>query len=155
MSEVAKAHVPPEDESDVLEAALQHGWSWFSLHAVQRMQVINHYLVAVAFLTAAYGSLAAARHWMIAAAVATTGVVVSLVFDLLDSRTRELIGLCEPALSQLEERLSREANVDLMMVLRASKPHRRRVSYRVLISTLTRFGLAAFAIGVVVAVIQA
>jgi hypothetical protein len=53
--------------------ALDHAWNWFSLHAAQRMQTFNFFLVAIAFLVAAYASLLDKSHWaaaFIAAAAA-------------------------------------------------------------------------------------
>ena len=38
----------------LLGDVLDHSWKWFELHASQRMQLINYFPVAVAFLTAAY-----------------------------------------------------------------------------------------------------
>ena len=40
--------------ADAEQAALEHAWQWFALHARQRMQCVNFFLVAVAFLAAAF-----------------------------------------------------------------------------------------------------
>ncbi len=47
------------DKSDAAiseKQAFDHAWNWFSLHAGQRMQSFNFFLIATAFLFAAYGS---------------------------------------------------------------------------------------------------
>jgi hypothetical protein len=36
------------------KVALDHAWNWFNLHAGQRMQTFNFFLIATAFLIAAY-----------------------------------------------------------------------------------------------------
>jgi hypothetical protein len=46
----------PVDELDLLKELREHAWSWFSMHAQQRMQTLNFFLIAMAFLAAAYGT---------------------------------------------------------------------------------------------------
>jgi hypothetical protein len=43
--------------NEIAKMALEHAWNWFNLHAAQRMQTFNFFLVATAFLIAAYASL--------------------------------------------------------------------------------------------------
>lgn len=45
------------NEDEIAERAHEHAWEWFALHATQRMQAFNYFLVGTAFLFAAYGTL--------------------------------------------------------------------------------------------------
>jgi hypothetical protein len=58
----------PPDPVEIAKQAREHAWNWFALHATQRMQAFNFFVVATAFLIAAYASLldkepAAADYW--------------------------------------------------------------------------------------------
>jgi hypothetical protein len=134
--------------------ALTHTWSWFSQHANQRMQAVNFYLVAAAFLTAAYGTTAAAERWPAAAVIGAAGVVVSLAFNQLDARTRELVRAAEPALSRMQSALVSAGYIGLAM-LDSSQENRKAPSYRTVITLLTWLGVAAFGAGAIVAIIVA
>ena len=43
-----------ESRQFLLEQSIKHAWDWFALHANQRMQGVNFFLLAAAFLTGAY-----------------------------------------------------------------------------------------------------
>ena len=75
----------------VIEKALEHAWNWFSLHAAHRMQSVNFFLVAVAFLSAAFVTALQIPNHFIAGAVAALGVFVSTFFNRLELRIQELI----------------------------------------------------------------
>jgi len=47
----------PPDPVEIAKQAREHAWNWFALHATQRMQAFNFFVVATAFLIAAYASL--------------------------------------------------------------------------------------------------
>jgi len=50
-------------EQEIAEHALDHAWNWFVLHVRQRMQCFNYFLIASAFLFAAYGTLLKENPW--------------------------------------------------------------------------------------------
>jgi small-conductance mechanosensitive channel len=109
----------PKDDED----AMQHVWSWFSLHAAQRMQSINLFLVASAFVIGGYGAAFAAGNLLIAAVIAIAGLIIALSFLLLDSRNRELIRAAEVPLKILEERLAERSELpSLVLAATADKP---------------------------------
>lgn len=77
-------------------------WNWFALHAGQRLQLVNFWLVAVAFLASAYVQSQISHLRPIAAGVALIGTVASLAFQRLDVRTRRLSQVAEDALVEFE-----------------------------------------------------
>ncbi|HEY0166624.1 MAG TPA: hypothetical protein VGB75_06230 [Jatrophihabitans sp.] len=151
--------IPSGQVSSVNDAlfsvALNHVWSWFSQHANQRMQALNHYLVAAAFLTAGYASAAVADRWPLAGVVSATGVIVSLAFNRLDARTRELVQAAEPALALLQRALVAAGYSGLDMLAASSRQARSAPSYRTVIATLTILGVVAFAFGLITALVKA
>jgi hypothetical protein len=106
--------------------------------------MINFYLITAAFLTAGYATSAGAGKYSVAAVVALGGVLVSLVFNAFDSRTRELLQAAEPALMRLQEILGSTGLAEVDFVARTCAPVRRAPSYRVCVNILTVAGTIAF-----------
>lgn len=82
--------------------AQQYAWNWFALHAGQRLQLVNFWLVAVAFLAAAYVQARSSHLFVIALGVSITGAIASIAFARLDVRTRQLVRVAENALERIE-----------------------------------------------------
>ncbi|MGC4773411.1 hypothetical protein ACLQ25_31135 [Micromonospora sp. DT44] len=74
---------------DAQTQAGNHAWNWYAMHAGQRMQLVNFWVVAVAFLATALVQAMNSRQTPVAVGVALTGVVVSLTFQQLDVRARQ------------------------------------------------------------------
>ena len=85
--------MPPENAS-----VESYAWNWFALHAGQRLQLVNFWLVAVAFLAAAFVQARSSHLIAVAVGVSVIGVVASLAFLALDRRTRQLIHIAGDAL---------------------------------------------------------
>lgn len=83
--------------------ARRYAWNWFALHAGQRLQLVNFWVVAVAFLATAFVQARSFHMVAIAFGVSLTGLVVSLAFVQLDIRTRQLEQVAENALRHFEE----------------------------------------------------
>jgi hypothetical protein len=132
------------------DAVIGHAWAWYSLHAGQRMQMINFFLAAGAFLTAGYATAQAAHSSLVAGAIALVGVVVSIVFNLFDARTRELIVRAEPAVASLQRILSDTGIANVEFLLATHSPMRRAPSYRFGVTALTSLGLVGFGVAAVV-----
>lgn len=92
------AHASRLDGADELRLALDHSWQWFALHAGQRMQLLNYFLLSAGFITAGYGATLNSSRPHVAGTVAAGGCILSLSFWRLDVRTRELIRVAEKPL---------------------------------------------------------
>jgi Flp pilus assembly protein TadB len=118
--------------------AQAYAWNWFALHAGQRMQLVNFWLVAVAFLSAAFVQATTAKLTVVAVGVCVAGAVASIAFALLDARTRRLVQVAEAALRDLEdERVAAGAHVSTQLVLAAETARGGGIfSYRFIIQSL-------------------
>ena len=115
-----------------------YAWNWFELHAGQRLQLVNFWLVAVAFLAAAFVQAKASHLTAIAFGVSVTGAVSSLAFMRLDVRTRQLVQVAENALSVFEKGNTAAGADEAFELTKVSGLARGRVfdSYRVIIQGL-------------------
>jgi hypothetical protein len=127
------------DTGDAVADGLDHAWAWFALHAGQRMQLINYFIVAVAFVTGA---------------ISAGGIILCVAFELLDVRTRQLVRLGEQALISLESCLAERANTPELNLVARAGARARGTSYRFVLRMLTRAGILLFICGAVVAIIR-
>ena len=112
------------------------GWHWFQLHAQQRMQIVSFWFVAMSFLTTA-DVLAYVNKRYGAALIVSSGIVIaSVLFLLLDRRTRELISYGERLMAAAELKLSATGPPELSIVSQMHTANRREISYRVLFTSL-------------------
>jgi hypothetical protein len=133
-----------------LDIALNHSWNWFSLHAEHRMQAVNYFLIASAFLSAAYVS--ALRYPPVAFGVASLGVVFCVCFYCLEIRIQELVKASEKALYPLQEQLARLTGIDALNICKnVETPKHPLTRYSLAIRTLCGVTGAAFAVGIVYA----
>jgi hypothetical protein len=134
-------------ESDIAEArlAVDHAWQWFVIHATQRMQMLNFWLVSVAFLTAAYVTAVTNQKPQVAVVVAAAGTVLSVLFRRLEVRTRQLVRLGERALSQFQEHMALSTGITEMRILNAADAEQRPLgSYGTVIKAMQWFVTIAF-----------
>jgi hypothetical protein len=123
---------------DAETKAQTYAWNWFALHAGQRLQLVNFWLVAVAFLASAYVQARSNHMVAIAFGVSVTGVVSSLAFVRLDVRTRQLVQVAENALRYFEASGVAAGMDEVTELVKASHQARRSRfdSYRVIIQGL-------------------
>ncbi|HEX9540770.1 MAG TPA: hypothetical protein VGA04_21615 [Streptosporangiaceae bacterium] len=123
---------------DAETKAQAYAWNWFALHAGQRLQLVNFWLVAVAFLASAYVQASSNHMPAIAFGVSVTGVVSSLAFIRLDVRTRQLVQVAENALRYFEASGVAAGLGEVTELVKASHQVRRSRldSYRVIIQGL-------------------
>jgi hypothetical protein len=137
----------PPDLNDVAKQAREHAWNWFALHATQRMQTFNFFLVATAFLAAGYASLLE-KHRGAAFGVALLGAWLTFWFNRLDIRTRQLIKAGERALAALEAQLAATTNMDDLKIVEAvEQPEAGTFSYRRVIKVIQWTLIAIFLLG--------
>jgi hypothetical protein len=123
-------------ETSAQTTAQTYAWNWFALHSGQRLQLVNFWLIAIAFLASAFVQAEVSHLRAISFGVSVTGVVASLAFLRLDARTRQLIRVAEDALEHLERTVGgRDEAVKLVMAA-ASMPRSRFDSYRIIIQSL-------------------
>jgi hypothetical protein len=123
---------------DAETKAQTYAWNWFALHAGQRLQLVNFWLVAVAFLVSAYVQARSNHMPAIAFGVSVTGAVSSLAFVRLDVRTRQLVQVAENALRYFETSGVAAGMGEVTELVKASHQARRSRfdSYRVIIQGL-------------------
>jgi hypothetical protein len=110
----------PQDKDEVIKDAYNHAWNWFSLHAGQRMQSFNYFIVATAFLVAGYSSLLEKRP-AIAVGTALMGAWIAFWFTRLDRRTRQLIDAGERVLEIVQARMAEISEIPEIKILDAVK----------------------------------
>lgn len=134
--------------------ALSHGWEWFSLHAGQRMQLVNFFLVSVAFLAAAFVTALTAKHYSLAVAIGGFGGWISWWFNRLELRTKELVKAGEAAVKHSERQLALASKIEELEILkRVETPARCFTSYGKVIGALHWSTLLAFLAGGVYAAV--
>jgi len=132
---LAKDRVSANAPLYVLDKGLEHAWQWFMLHANQRMQAVNFFLVASAFLSAAYVN--ALRSPVVAAGVSVLGMVFSLSFFQFERRIQELIKAGERALYPSQQRLAELTGVAEFKICETVEVAKRPLTkYSVVIRTL-------------------
>jgi hypothetical protein len=129
----------------VHKAALDHASAWFTVHAAQRMQLVNFWIVAVAFLTTALVSAATEKRWGAACLVALAGAVGSFCFHRLERRTRALVRISENALRPLQRDLANATDIAALEMVKAADSTTFFGSYGKVIFVLHWFVIAAFA----------
>jgi len=131
---------------------LGHAWQWFSLHAGQRMQCVNFYLLATGFLVAGFGTAVTAKQFAIAGTIAALGAWLTVLFHALEIRTRELVKAGEAALRKAERSLAEATEVrEFMIVESVEKPKIGWSSYSCVIRALHATTFVVFLIGAIFA----
>lgn len=148
-TDTANAKDVNDDDDHV---AVEHAWSWFELHANQRLQMFNFWLISVAFLAAAYVTALTASHEPLACVVAVLGFALSVCFHRLERRTRGLVRIGEAALEELEERLARRTGVEEMRIVVTAHSQRGRfTSYGRVILAMQWLVIVSFAAAAIAA----
>lgn len=81
-------------------------WSYFELHANQRMQLMNFFIVLESLMVAGLISLLSAQNnlYLWERGICIGMLFFSLIFYGLDYRTKNMIKLCESSIIMLEKR---------------------------------------------------
>jgi hypothetical protein len=136
----------------LLQEAIDHGWEWFSLHATHRMQAVNFFLLASAFLSAAYVSALRFTYPLVAVGVAALGVGFSVCFNRFELRIQELLRAGEAALAPAQGMLAEVVRLpEIRICERVEKPQRRFTAYSSVIRALHWVTAVGFLGGVIYA----
>ena len=136
--------------------AQAYAWNWFVLHSGQRLQMVNFWLVAVAFLAAAFVQAIASHLSVVALGVSITGLVASISFMRLDVRTRQLVRIAENALQSLEEKRTADGLDEVFELVKWSHQSRSSFldSYRVIIQGLQLLVAFVFFLAVIYSIVS-
>lgn len=105
------------ERGTAVKTALDHSWAWFTLHATQRLQSVNFYLISVAFLSAAFVTAAKEHMHALAGGIATLAVCISIFFYRMERRIRSLIHASEDALVPLQAELAKTLEIDAIRIV--------------------------------------
>jgi hypothetical protein len=150
----AALNTTPKDHArESTQAALDHAWSWFALHARQRMHCVNFFLVAVAFLATGYVTALTKDLYGPASGIGVLGAWISFWFHRLDLRTKELVKAGEAAMKPLQQSLAQATGTgELEILKRVDAPGREWTSYGDVLRVLHWTTLFAFVVGAFYAV---
>lgn len=120
------------------DSARTYAWNWFALHAGQRLQLVNFWLVSISFLAAAFVQSEVSHLHVIASGVSLVGAIASLAFVRLDARTRQLTRVAEDALATIERQWIEEGALSIIALVERSQnaQHAWLDSYRNIIEGL-------------------
>lgn len=104
---------PPDDDTALLTAALDHAWAWYDAQISRSLQMINYFLVASAVLATAYVSAINGKQYPLAAVVALVGMGLTAVASLIELRQSLQVSLAGPVLGELQRRVANRLNFDL------------------------------------------
>lgn len=107
----------PDGKTEPHEAAIDHAWEWFSLHAEQRMQAVNFYLIAAAFISNAFVNALKDTNFVVAAGVGIMGAFIAFIFLMLEQRVRSLVKAGEGALISGEKQLAKDSQIPEIEIL--------------------------------------
>ncbi|GJL66405.1 MAG: hypothetical protein NPIRA05_13760 [Nitrospirales bacterium] len=137
-----------EYDSGKAKVALDHAWAYFSLHATQRLQTVNFFLIATAFLLAAFVTAIKEELHLLAACVALLSVLISYFFLQLEHRIRSLIKAAEDAMKPLQDELAESLEIDtLRIVSHVEESKNGEWKYSKVFRFLYRTAIAAFSLG--------
>jgi hypothetical protein len=140
------------DPIEIEKQAREHAWNWFALHATQRMQAFNFFVVAAAFLIAAYAFILE-EHPAAAAVLALVGAWLTFWVNRLDARSRQLVDAGEDALRVSQARLASVAdNQSLKMLDAVDEPAPGASTYRRVITVIQWSIFALFLFGAIYAI---
>ena len=92
-------------------------WKYFELHANQRMQMMNFYIVIVSlFLTALVAMFCSKEDLKVCESALCVGVIFfSWIFMMFDKRTRSMIKNCEKAIKKIEMKYIEKFDAEIMV----------------------------------------
>ncbi len=105
------------DNSSVRKMAFDYAWNYFSLHSGQRLQSVNFFIIAAAFLAGAYVTATVGGRPGLAIGLSIVGAFSSLIFYRIERRIRELIHAAEAALRPIEKAMASQTEIPNLLIL--------------------------------------
>jgi hypothetical protein len=109
-----------EAKNDAQRTAWNFTWQSFNIHANRRFEIFKAYLTLLALIFAGYGASLQFQALWIGLLLSVYSLLISIIFYLLDVRTRGLIAGTLPFLTAEEKRLAQELNDDRIELFRNS-----------------------------------
>ena len=110
---------PPKDPH---EAVLTHAWAWFAMHAQQRMQTVNFFLVVEGVLLSAVGVTAKEQLYGYQFAAGLLIVLMAVLFWAVDLRVRNLVRVGKAALQAEQAHLATQSSITAIELVKLSEP---------------------------------
>ena len=110
---------PQDNDETLLQTALNHAQSWVEVHTSQRQNLLNFFLIAIAFLFNAYVSALNSHHYFLAGTIGLLGTIISLGFTAMDLRNRDLTRAGEIALKDIEDRFALRYQISSLRIVAA------------------------------------
>ena len=151
-SNISSDAADPKECHELLVAALTHSWSWVEAHAARRAQMVNLYLIAIAFLTTVWATEINNHLDDLACATSVTSALTAAAFWWSDLRLRKYLAAGEASLSEVQDRLANSVGIaSLRMTAHAKKSVRPSMRMSTLLTTVFALSFASSAAGAVYA----
>lgn len=108
------------------------------------MQLINFWILVLAFITAGNVNALTDDDFPLAFVVSSAGLVATFAFQRLERRTRQLVKVSEDALESLQHELAAVANCDELQMVRRVAKTPPLTSYGQIVLLLHGFAFLAF-----------
>jgi hypothetical protein len=117
---------PPEDDTTLLIAALNHTWAWYDGRANRAFQMFAYYLISSAVLLTGYSSAINGKNYSLAAVLAAVGLVLTAVASASGTYEVNAAARAEPPLAELQEQIARRLHIDEICMARFHYTRRNR-----------------------------
>ena len=98
--------------SDLYKVQFDYAWKWFDFHAKQRTSMFNFYIIVVGATLGAIAALVKANVGDAVQLLCWFGIIVSILFFILDCRNSNLLRYGELNLVYLEKTLLFSSNIE-------------------------------------------
>jgi hypothetical protein len=143
------------DDDKLLLAAIEHLRAYFENRRSQRLQVINYFLLSIAFMSAAYVTALSNKLNDVAAVVPIIGIGVTSGFWWSDKASRTFLHLTDEPLLILERRLAERLGVpELNLMARSMGSVTWRNSPSKLVSAMYVLAMTVLALAAVYALVR-
>jgi len=136
-----------DPDHDDLELAIDYAWNWFSLHAGQRMQIVNFFILSSSFITTAYVAAMQKCLFAVAGFVGIGGAAMALAVFVFERRTHDLVAVGRSALKEIEIMIASRSGIEsAALVQKTPKATLKAPKYKHTISLLTLIAACLFSI---------